>query len=267
MPQSFDPYHQWLGIRDPTRPPNHYRLLGVELFESDPEVMLTAADRQMAHLRTFQHGQQVELSQRLLNEVSAAKVCLLDPDKKAEYDAQLRATAILPAPPAAVETRPAPADGRGAAALIVPLEDAWAPRRPGRSSRAPRRRRRWIVLCCLVLLALPLGGYGLLYWQSHWQRTADRTAAAEAPLPQVEPSERAAAEAPPPAGTSDPSSDPAAGSSSPNEASGATDGGGDDSAAQTAEATSQPPTGRGGPTAGGLGATQSAGGPTAILGL
>ena len=96
----FDPYHQWLGIRDPARPPSHYRLLGVDLFESDPDVILTAADRQMAHLRTFQHGQHVELSQQLLNEVAAAKVCLLDPDKKARYDAILRAALAPEAPPA-----------------------------------------------------------------------------------------------------------------------------------------------------------------------
>ena len=54
MSESFDPYVQWLGIRDPQRPPNHYRLLGVDPFESDPNVLENAADRQMAHVRTFQ---------------------------------------------------------------------------------------------------------------------------------------------------------------------------------------------------------------------
>ena len=30
----FDPYDQWLGIPAQEQPPNHYRLLGVSLFEA-----------------------------------------------------------------------------------------------------------------------------------------------------------------------------------------------------------------------------------------
>src|SRR5574340_44181 len=91
MPESFDPYLRWLGIRDPERPPNHYRLLGVEPFEADPDVLIHAADRQMAHVRSFQTGPHSAESQKLLNELAAAKVCLLSPAKKAEYDGRLRA--------------------------------------------------------------------------------------------------------------------------------------------------------------------------------
>jgi hypothetical protein len=90
MSEAFDPYLRWLGIRDPKRPPNHYRLLGIELFESDPDVIASAADRQMAHVRTFQAGKHSTLSQKLLNELAAAKICLLSARKKAEYDAVLR---------------------------------------------------------------------------------------------------------------------------------------------------------------------------------
>ena len=36
---NFDPYHKWLGIPPKDQPPNHYRLLGLSLFESDPEVI------------------------------------------------------------------------------------------------------------------------------------------------------------------------------------------------------------------------------------
>ena len=35
MSSGFDPYHKWLGIPPQDQPPNHYRLLGVELFETD----------------------------------------------------------------------------------------------------------------------------------------------------------------------------------------------------------------------------------------
>jgi len=94
MAEHFDPYLQWLGIRDPERPPNHYRLLGIAPFESDPEVVVNAADRQMSHVRTFQTGVHATQSQRLLNELAAAKLCLLNADKKAAYDVRLRAAEL-----------------------------------------------------------------------------------------------------------------------------------------------------------------------------
>ena len=34
---SFDPYQAWLGIPPHDQPPNLYRLLGLVLFESNPE--------------------------------------------------------------------------------------------------------------------------------------------------------------------------------------------------------------------------------------
>lgn len=90
MSAPFDAYHQWLGIPPVEQPPNHYRLLGINQFESEIDVIDNAADRQMAHLRTFQSGQYSALSQKLLNEIAAARICLLDHQKQAEYDEQLR---------------------------------------------------------------------------------------------------------------------------------------------------------------------------------
>lgn len=86
----FDPYHKWLGIPPKDQPPNHYRLLAIELFESDADVIESAADQRMAHVRTFQTGQNSAVSQRILNELSAAKLSLLTPQKKADYDRHLR---------------------------------------------------------------------------------------------------------------------------------------------------------------------------------
>lgn len=91
MAEDFDPYYLWLGIPPRERPANHYRLLGVPVFEENPSVIESAADRQMAHLRSVQAGKHSALSQRLLNEVAAAKVCLLRPPQKAKYDQALRA--------------------------------------------------------------------------------------------------------------------------------------------------------------------------------
>ncbi|MFO0901819.1 MAG: hypothetical protein U0939_02395 [Pirellulales bacterium] len=108
---SFDAYYQWLGIPPREQPPNHYRLLGLELFESNPDVISHAADRQMVHLRSFQNSKQALLSQRLLNEVSAARLCLLDPQKRTAYDAQLReklATAPPDGPTSAPSAAPPP---------------------------------------------------------------------------------------------------------------------------------------------------------------
>lgn len=98
---SFDPYYKWLGIPPVEQPPNHYRLLGINLFESDPDVIQAASDQRMIHLRSFQTGQHSSLSQKLLNETAAAKLCLLKPDRKAQYDAGLRSQLATRTPPAA----------------------------------------------------------------------------------------------------------------------------------------------------------------------
>ena len=39
----FDPYHKWLGIASKDQPPHHYRLLGIDLFESDLDVIEIAS--------------------------------------------------------------------------------------------------------------------------------------------------------------------------------------------------------------------------------
>lgn len=90
MGTTFDPYHVWLGIPPAEQPPNHYRLLALAPLEDTPEVIENAADRQMAHVRRAASGRHAEQSQRLLNEISAAARCLLDPERKAAYDASLQ---------------------------------------------------------------------------------------------------------------------------------------------------------------------------------
>ncbi len=91
----FDPYHKWLGIAPKDQPPNHYRLLAVDLFESDLEVIDAGANRQMAYLQQRATGEHGSLSQKLLNEIAAARLCLLNPRQKAEYDAAQRETLAL----------------------------------------------------------------------------------------------------------------------------------------------------------------------------
>lgn len=106
MSKAFDPYHSWLGIPSSEQPPDHYRLLGVPRFEKEADVIEHAADRQMSYLRTFRAVKYVNAAQRLLNEVATAKVTLLNPAKRAAYDAEL---AKRYPPPAVLQESGAPA--------------------------------------------------------------------------------------------------------------------------------------------------------------
>lgn len=87
MAAAFDAYHRWLSIPPEEQPPHHYRLLSLKLFESDPDVIESAADRQMTHVRGFQSGQHAEASQRILNEIAAAQAEIADPQTAAEQEA------------------------------------------------------------------------------------------------------------------------------------------------------------------------------------
>ncbi len=95
MAEKFDAslserYYEWLSIAPEDQPPTLYRLLGVRTFEDKPNVIENAADRQMSHLRTFQSGKHSAESQKILNHVASARVTLLNPEKKEQYDKLLR---------------------------------------------------------------------------------------------------------------------------------------------------------------------------------
>ncbi|MEK6246871.1 MAG: hypothetical protein N2C12_01745, partial [Planctomycetales bacterium] len=90
MSQEFDPYHKWLAIPAKDQPPNHYRLLAIDLFESDRDVISNASDQRMAHLRSFQHSEYAPQSQMLLNKIAVARGCLMNSEQKENYDATLR---------------------------------------------------------------------------------------------------------------------------------------------------------------------------------
>lgn len=86
----FDPYFKWMGIPPSEQPPNYYRLLGIPHYTFDEDVIENAADQRMNHLRSFQSGKNSDHSQRLLNEVAKAKVCLLNAEERSAYDKRLR---------------------------------------------------------------------------------------------------------------------------------------------------------------------------------
>jgi len=178
---SFDPYYEWLGIGPKDQPPDHYRLLGVERFEANESVIAGAADRQMGHVRTFQSGPRSRQSQQLLNQISAARVCLLSAEKKRRYDEQLRAqlgsapsgrlrraealpdesakSEALPPAPRASSPAPAqrPAGSRGPAA-VAPGQSA-ALRNRGRSrAPSPWWQRPVVLAPALIAAALLIAG-------------------------------------------------------------------------------------------------------------
>ena len=105
MQEQFNPYLDWLQIPLQELPPNHYRLLGLARFEGDTETISRAADERMKLLRSFQTGIHARESQQLLNEISAARLCLLDALARREYDrvlaqqiAALNLPSIVPEP-------------------------------------------------------------------------------------------------------------------------------------------------------------------------
>lgn len=90
MSNKFDPYFEWLGISPAEQPADYYRLLGLELFETDPDSIRDHADERMEIVRRYHNGKYSKYSQRILNEISAARSCLLKEKLRRIYDAKLR---------------------------------------------------------------------------------------------------------------------------------------------------------------------------------
>ena len=192
MAEAFDPYHKWLGIPSKDQPPNHYRLLAINLFESDLDVIASAADQRMGHVRTFQAGKHSAQSQKILNEISAARICLLSPEKKARYDRELRRSAAdspkAVVPPAAAHAKPA-AD--------TPSISTGQPTSAGYASR--REKQSWLVVGAVgIVIVLCVGIMAvLLLWPDSSAPVADRRPSVpndkpavpddEPPLPDDEP--------------------------------------------------------------------------------
>jgi hypothetical protein len=155
MSEEIDVYYEWLGIKPEDQPPNHYQLLGVDLFESDENVLARAADERMVYVRTFATGRHSKRSQGLLNEIAAAKLCLLDEKRRNEYDETLKSPVEPPvdvemvaeAPDVAPPTPP-PTPPVGVAVVEAPSQTATVKVAPaaGVSSGAPStgtyRRRK-----------------------------------------------------------------------------------------------------------------------------
>jgi hypothetical protein len=173
MEHDFDPYYKWLGIPPRDQPPNHYRLLGIEWFESDRDVIDAAANRVMSYLKDLAVGDEADHSQKLWNEVARARLCLLNRQKKEAYDAELRAKTSVeprpehvaspaepPGPPPAPPPTTSPGPPVPALNLSVPQPGARPARKPPRDparragTKLPVLALAGVALILIILVSL-----------------------------------------------------------------------------------------------------------------
>lgn len=87
----MDPYYEWLGIAAEEQPPDHYRLLGINVFESNPQVIESAVNQRMAYLQQLSGDQDsVDDAQRIMGEIARARLIILNKEKKTAYDKSIR---------------------------------------------------------------------------------------------------------------------------------------------------------------------------------
>ena len=90
--EPFDPYRDWLGIDSQGNAVDHYRILSVPRFEGDPRKILAAVNAAVARLEKIDPASYPLERLRLMDELQAAKRCLLNPAAKSQYDAALAGT-------------------------------------------------------------------------------------------------------------------------------------------------------------------------------
>lgn len=123
MQDPFDPYQQWLGIPPSEQPPDHYRLLGIARFESNPSVIAAAIERRIAHVRACAGTGRPDALEDLLEDLATAKHLLLNPTFKQQYDSILRAhtaATFATPPPTASAVAPAAVPSPAAASVAPP---------------------------------------------------------------------------------------------------------------------------------------------------
>ncbi|RMF89547.1 MAG: serine protease, partial [Planctomycetota bacterium] len=181
MTNAFDPYHTWFGIPPSEQPPNYYRLLGLTPFESNADVIEAAADQRLTFLRTKAAGEHAAEASRLMNEVTQARLTLLDPARRQAYDRLLQQLQGMAAPP----TENALPQIRAVASPTVPKRTV--------KKRSKGRETTLIVGSIAVALLVMVGVVVLMMNMERYEpRPVEQTAQAPVktppkPAPEAEP--------------------------------------------------------------------------------
>lgn len=78
----------WLEIPLDSWPPDHYRLLGLKMGESNPQTIEQHVQQRLEKVRPYQLTHP-DSATEAMNRLAQAYVCLTDPESKKAYDAQL----------------------------------------------------------------------------------------------------------------------------------------------------------------------------------
>lgn len=86
----LDPYRAWLSVKQVRRPLTAYQLLGLEELEDDVQTIRAAAGVQRMAIEAHRHEAPPAVWDQVRGELESAIDVLLDPDRKAIYDAALQ---------------------------------------------------------------------------------------------------------------------------------------------------------------------------------
>jgi|GEM_PF-1479490 len=142
----FDPYQRWLGIPPQDQPPHFYRLLGLELFEADPQVIKAASDNAIAFIQQNAFGEELQQSQKLLQDIGKVTAYLLSPPHKAKYDRKLKSKLGISQPKAVSTEKPTQPTNRKqspkqTASTALPQESSQAIRQESPSITSSQQRQ------------------------------------------------------------------------------------------------------------------------------
>ena len=89
IPEGFDPYRAWLNVQVVHRPLTAYQLLGLKPLEDDEQTIRAAVASQRMSIQSHRSEAAPPIWEQVRNELEDAVGVLLDPDRKATYDAKL----------------------------------------------------------------------------------------------------------------------------------------------------------------------------------
>jgi len=168
MNGTTNPYRTWLGLDVDIRP-DCYTLLGLPAYENDRGKIIVAVQAAQSRAAIPMSPADEPFRQSLLAEIQAAEACLLDPQQKQAYDAQLQAyyagqqtpvqstVATMAAPATSPITSVAPANP------AAPTVKGSASAVGAAKSRAQRSSSGFYGAAIALLLVAAVGGGAFYY--------------------------------------------------------------------------------------------------------